>query len=277
MDLATHQRWLDAYPENVRQRAAEVWGNPPGEPMSSVPVAMVFNGDILVTGVRWGDTVACIQPKHGCAGSRCDGQVCKILYDSSVPPPHQYMATYRWFQDGFGADVVVYAGTHGNLELLPGKSVGLSGVCFPDFALHEVPHVYIYNSDNPPEGVIVKRRNYAELIDHMQMAMVQSGLYDALEGLDRLLGEWEQARAGNPSRVHQLEHLIREGITAANLESQVSPETSPDFATLASRIHTALGLLRNTRMEDGMHVSGETPQGNRWAQPVASIVRYDAG
>jgi hypothetical protein len=182
-----------------------------------------------------------------------------------------------WLQDGFGADVVVHVGTHGNLEFLPGKSVGLSGACFPDLALHEVPHVYIYNSDNPPEGVVAKRRSYAELVDHMQTVMVQSGLYDALEELDRLLGEWEQARAGNPNRAHQLEHLIREGIAAANLESQVSPETSPDFATLASRIHAALGLLRNTHMEDGMHVFGETPQGKRRAQFIASIVRYDAG
>ena len=245
--------------------------------MNGVPAAMVLNGDILVTGVRWGNAVVCIQPKRGCAGSRCDGQVCKILHDPSVPPPHQYIATYRWLQDGFGADVVVHVGTHGNLEFLPGKSVGLSGACFPDLALHEVPHVYIYNSDNPPEGVIAKRRSYAELVDHMQTVMVQSGLYDALEELDRLLGEWEQARAGNPNRAHQLEHLIREGIAAANLESQVSPETSPDFATLASRIHAALGLLRNTHMEDGMHVFGETPQGKRRAQFIASIVRYDAG
>ena len=277
VDLATYRRWFDAYPENVRQKVAEAWGNPPGEPMNGVPAAMVLNGDILVTGVRWGNAVVCIQPKRGCAGSRCDGQVCKILHDPSVPPPHQYIATYRWLQDGFGADVVVHVGTHGNLEFLPGKSVGLSGACFPDLALHEVPHVYIYNSDNPPEGVIAKRRSYAELVDHMQTVMVQSGLYDALEELDRLLGEWEQARAGNPNRAHQLEHLIREGIAAANLESQVSPETSPDFANLASRIHAALGLLRNTHMEDGMHVFGETPQGKRRAQFIASIVRYDAG
>lgn len=97
----------------------------------------------------------------------------------------------------------------------------------------------------------------------MQTVMVQGGLYDTLEELDRLLGEWEQARNGNPARAHQLEHLIREGIVAAKLESQVSPDTAPDFAVLASRVHTALGLLRNTYMEDGMHIFGETPQDGR--------------
>ena len=58
-------------------------GQSAGEPMNGVPAAMVLNGDILVTGVRWGNAVVCIQPKRGCAGSRCDGQVCKILHDPS--------------------------------------------------------------------------------------------------------------------------------------------------------------------------------------------------
>ena len=94
---------------------------------------------------------------------------------------------------------MVHVGTHGNLEFLPGKSVGLSGACFPDLALHEVPHVYIYNSDNPPEGVIAKRRSYAELVDHMQTVMVQSGLYDALEELDRCLGNGNRLAPGIPT------------------------------------------------------------------------------
>ena len=277
IDLSTYQTWFDSYPEAIRKQITKVWGNPPGESVNGVPAAMVLDGNILVTGIQWGNAVVCIQPKRGCAGSRCDGQVCKILHDPSVPPPHQYLATYRWLQDGFGADVLIHVGTHGNLEFLPGKSVGLSESCLPDLALHEIPHVYIYNSDNPPEGVIAKRRGYAELVDHMQTVMVQGGLYDTLEELDRLLGEWEQARNGNPARAHQLEHLIREGIVAAKLESQVSPDTAPDFAVLASRVHTALGLLRNTYMEDGMHIFGETPQDGRRAQFIASIVRYDAG
>ncbi|MFQ9492521.1 MAG: cobaltochelatase subunit CobN, partial [Bilophila wadsworthia] len=37
VDLATYRRWFDAYPENVRQKVAEAWGNPPGEPMNGVP------------------------------------------------------------------------------------------------------------------------------------------------------------------------------------------------------------------------------------------------
>jgi len=143
--------------------------------MDGVPAAMVYDGKIVVTGVRYGNAVICVQPKRGCAGTRCDGQVCKILHDPEIPPPHQYMATYRWIENAFGADVIgienafgadviVHVGTHGNLEFLPGKSVALSKSCYPDIAIGDMPHLYIYNSDNPPEGTIAKRRSYATLI-----------------------------------------------------------------------------------------------------------------
>ena len=115
VDLATYRQWFDAYPENVRLKVAEAWGNPPGEPMNGVPAAMVLNGGILVTGVRWGQ---CRGLHSSPARMRrlpvLSRQVCKILHDPFVPPPHQYIATFRWLQDGFGADVVVHVGTHGN-------------------------------------------------------------------------------------------------------------------------------------------------------------------
>lgn len=272
-----YRQWFDAYPEAVRTRMSEAWGDPPGQPKDGVPAAMVLDGEILITGVSFGNAVACVQPKRGCAGARCDGRVCKILHDPDIPPPHQYLATYRWLQDVYGADVLVHVGTHGTLEFLPGKSVGLSGACLPDLTLHEVPHLYIYNSDNPPEGVIAKRRAYGTLVDHMQTVMTQSGLYDELEELDRHLGEWEQAKAADPSRAHQLEHLIREGIVAAKLESQVKPEQAADFQALAARTHEALGLVRNTMIQDGMHIFGERPESRRLGQFIYSIVRYDAG
>ena len=84
------------------------------------------------------------------------------------------------------------------LNFFPGRASACP-VPVPDLALHEVPHVYIYNSDNPPEGVIAKRRSYAELVDHMQTVMVQSGLYDALEELDRLLGNGNRLAPGIPT------------------------------------------------------------------------------
>lgn len=49
---------------------------------------------------------------------------------------------------------------------------------FPDIGIDTVPHLYIYNADNPPEGTIAKRRSYAVLVDHMQTVLTESGLYE---------------------------------------------------------------------------------------------------
>ncbi|MGC9021904.1 MAG: cobaltochelatase subunit CobN, partial [Dissulfurimicrobium sp.] len=116
-----YEEWFNALSETVRKRVCEAWGDPPGVEKDGIPAAMVHDGKILVTGVDYGNAVVCVQPKRGCAGARCDGRVCKILHDPDVPPPHQYVATYKWLSREFGVDVIVHVGTHGNLEFLPGK------------------------------------------------------------------------------------------------------------------------------------------------------------
>ena len=119
---------------------------------------MVYEDKLCITGIRFGNTLVCVQPKRGCAGSRCDGTVCRILHDPHCPPTHQYIATYKYFEHIFKADYIVHVGTHGNLEFLPGKGTALSDDYYPDQCIGTMPNLYIYNADNPPEGTIAKRR-----------------------------------------------------------------------------------------------------------------------
>ena len=291
--------WFNELPEKTRERMSGAWGNPPGEAKDDVPAAMVYEGKIVVTGVQYGNAAVCVQPKRGCAGARCDGQVCKILHDPDIPPPHQYVATYKWLSREFGVDVIVHVGTHGNLEFLPGKGTALSSGCFPDIGIDTMPHLYIYNADNPPEGTIAKRRSCATLVDHMQTVMIQGGLYEELEELNRLLGEYEQVKGLDPGRTHALEHLIIESIKKANIDkeikvyisgkeaekpkkiqlSEVSHEDmhSLPFDEIVREAHGALSRTRNTQIQDGMHIFGELPEGERRVDFINSILRYDAG
>jgi cobaltochelatase CobN len=184
--------YFDTLPEKARGRITEVWGEPPGP-------NMVLDGKILITGVSFGNATVHVQPKRGCYGSRCDGEVCRILHDPECPPPHQYLATYHWIEQIYGADAIVHVGTHGNLEFLPGKGLGLSSECFPDIATGTIPLLYIYNADNPSEGTIAKRRAYATLVDHMQTILSGSGLTGELEEVENLLAQYETAKL-DPSR-----------------------------------------------------------------------------
>jgi len=274
---ADYRAWFGVLPSALQERLIAAWGEPPGQAQNGIPAAMVYQGQIVVTGVPFGNAVVCVQPKRGCAGARCDGRVCKILHDPDVPPPHQYLATYHYLDKVFGADVVLHVGTHGNLEFLPGKTVGLSGGCCPDAVLGDLPHLYIYNADNPPEGTIAKRRSYGVLVDHMQTVMTSSGLYDELGELDRLLGEYERLKDLEPGRAHLVEHLILETLEKSRLDQQLSLTPGQAFDETVRRIHEGLSVLRNTAIPDGMHIFGELPQGERRADFLHAILRFPGG
>ncbi|PIV20761.1 MAG: cobalt chelatase, partial [Deltaproteobacteria bacterium CG03_land_8_20_14_0_80_45_14] len=267
-------QWFDELPDATQKRMIEVWGNPPGEKKDGIPPAMVYEGKIVVTGVRFGNAVVCVQPKRGCAGARCDGEVCKILHDPSVPPPHQYVATYKWLSRDFGADVIIHVGTHGNLEFLPGKATGLSSGCFPDIAIDTLPHLYIYNSDNPPEGVIAKRRSNAVLIDHMQTVMVRGDLYGDLLEMDKLLEEYKRYKQTEPNKVHTLMHMIIDKVKQLNLlDGDVL--THSNFDEKVQDIHERLSILKNTYIPKGMHIFGRLPEGEACTDFIYAILRFD--
>jgi cobaltochelatase CobN len=251
------------------------WGNPPGEEKDGVPAAMVYDGKIVVTGVQYGNAVVCVQPKRGCAGAKCDGQVCKILHDPDIPPPHQYVATYKWLSREFGADAVIHVGTHGNLEFLPGKSSGMSSGCFPDICIDSMPHLYIYNADNPPEGTVAKRRSNAVLVDHLQTVMVKGELYGDLEQAERLLDEYERYKDMEPAKAHTISHMIMDTVRGLNLLDGREELSHDDFSEKVRDIHDKLSILKNTYIPKGMHIFGRLPEGEKLADFVYAIARYE--
>ena len=272
-------QWFASLSPAVQSQVSEAWGEPPGEEKNGIPAAMLYQGKIVITGISYGNAIVCAQPKRGCAGSRCDGQVCKILHDPEVPPTHHYIATYRYIEKIFGADVIVHVGTHGNLEFLPGKSVGLSGECYPDIVIGDMPHLYIYNSDNPSEGTIAKRRSYATLIDHMQSVMTDSELYGDLKDLEEKIAEYQRAKVSDGARAHALEHIIMGLLEKTNLAREMDLESlkasDASFDQILERAHDRISQIYNTQIPDGMHIFGAIPDGKRREELVRSILRAE--
>jgi len=131
----------------------------------------------------------------------------------------------------------------------------------------------------------------------MQTVMRASGLYDKPGELDDLLSEYGRVKGQDATRDHLLRHRITDAIFAARLEHQINvsieqadgsktmrrfadipPDTIHDipFDKIVSEAHGVLSTLRNSYMQDGMHVLGSPPQGDDRARFVASILRYDA-
>ena len=103
------------------------------------------------------------------------------------------MAFYTYIEKLFGADAVVHVGTHGAMEFMPGKQVGLSAQCWPDRLVGQLPNVYLYSVNNPSEGSIAKRRSYAELISYLTPPIENAGLYKELATLKDLVMSYRQA------------------------------------------------------------------------------------
>uniref|UniRef100_UPI0026EF1074 cobaltochelatase subunit CobN n=1 Tax=Alkalibaculum bacchi TaxID=645887 RepID=UPI0026EF1074 len=271
-----YQQWFNELPECARKRMTESWGNPPGEEIDDIPPAMIYEDKIVISGLNYKNALVSVQPKRGCAGARCDGTVCKILHDPNVPPTHQYVATYKYYEKKYEADILIHVGTHGNLEFLPGRGTGLTDGCYPDIVVGNMPFLYIYNSDNPPEGIIAKRRGLGTLVDHMQTVLTTSGLYDNLEELNTLLEKYEKLKTSDKTQAHLLEHLIKEEIEKCNLDKQINLDNYHDeFNRITEQAHQLLTVIRNTQIQDGQHIFGKLPQGKERLEFINSIIRYE--
>ena len=158
------------------------WGAAPG-------VLNSFAGTLLIQGLQLGNVFVGVQPTFG-----YEGDPVRLLMARDGAPHHGFAAFYTYVEKIFRADAIVHVGTHGALEFMPGKQVGLSESCWPDRLIGELPHLYIYSVNNPSEGAIARRRAYAELISYLTPPVADAGLYRDLAALKETLLAYRRAR-----------------------------------------------------------------------------------
>jgi cobaltochelatase CobN len=105
--------------------------------------------------------------------------------------------------------------------------------------------------------------------------MTGSGLYGELEELHRLVSEYEQIKIKDRAKAHALKHLIMTGIKKSNLDKGIKNINSMSFEELLREIHGRLSSIRNTQIQDGMHIFGQVPEAEKRVDFIYSILRYD--
>jgi len=151
------------------------WGAAPGAINSR-------HGELLIPGITLGDVFIGVQPTFG-----FEDDPMRLLMSKGGAPHHGFAAFYTYLEKVFHADAVIHVGTHGAMEFMPGKQVGLSDKCWPDRLIGELPNIYIYSVNNPSEGTIAKRRSYAGLISYLTPPIENAGLYKGLATLKDLI------------------------------------------------------------------------------------------
>jgi magnesium chelatase subunit H len=170
------------------------WGTAPGRVNS-------FGRDLLIQGLQLGNIFIGVQPTFG-----YEGDPMRLMMARSGAPHHGFMAFYTYLSKVLNVDAVVHVGTHGAMEFMPGKQIGLSGDCWPDRLIGELPNIYIYSVNNPSEGSIAKRRSYAELISYLTPPIENAGLYRNLATLKDLVALYRQSTS-EPERERLFESI----------------------------------------------------------------------
>ena len=225
------------------------WGPAPGRQLSN-------GSSIFVLGKQFGNVLISVQPSFG-----YEGDPMRLLFEKGLAPTHAFSAFYRYLREDFKAHAVLHFGTHGALEFMPGKQTGMSGTCWPDRLIDDLPNVYLYASNNPSEGAIAKRRSGATLISYLTPPIAQAGLYKGLNDLKASLERWRSLERDNSERA-ALAVVIQ--AQAAELDL-VNPEPIWDIAMGPALDQQVLRLsqemleLEYTLIPHGLHVAGRAP------------------
>jgi cobaltochelatase CobN len=266
LDAGRYAGWFGRLPEDLRSGVEEHWGPPPGD-------LYVDDGDFVVAGLSFGNVFVGIQPPRGFGENPI-----AIYHDPDLPPTHHYLAAYWWMIEVFDADAIVHLGKHGTLEWLPGKSLGLSPSCAPDAVLRDVPLFYPFVVNDPGEGTQAKRRAHATVVDHLIPPMTRAETYDDLAKLEQLLDEYYQVETLDPSKLPAIRVRIWETLREAELHRDLGVEEQPEeFSDFLTHVDGYLCEIKDLPIRGGLHVLGETPEGEPLRHLLASILRLGAG
>jgi cobaltochelatase CobN len=264
-----YRDWFATLPAAFTDAVEKHWGPPPGGLF--VDRSQDPDGEIVIAALTAGNVVLLVQPPRGFGENPV-----AIYHDPDLPPSHHYLAAYRWLDNGFAADAIVHLGKHGNLEWLPGKTLGMSAACAADAALGDLPLIYPFLVNDPGEGTQAKRRAHATLVDHLIPPMARAETYGDIARLEQLLDEHANVATLDPAKLPAIRQQIWTLIQAAKMDHDLGLTERPHDASFDDMLLHVDGWLceiKDVQIRDGLHVLGSAPQGDQQLDLVLAILR----
>ncbi len=260
------QEYEQLTPYSTRLEAS--WGPPPGH----------LNTDgqnLLVFGKSFGNVFIGVQPTFG-----YEGDPMRLLFSRSASPHHGFAAYYTYLEKIWKADAVLHFGTHGSLEFMPGKQMGMSNECYPDSLIGTIPNLYYYAANNPSEATIAKRRSYAETISYLTPPAENAGLYKGLKELSELIASYQTLK--DSGRGVSIVNAVVEKCRQVNLDKDITlPETdaselsAEDRDTLIGKVYIKLMEIESRLLPCGLHVIGKPPTAEEAIATLVNIAGLD--
>ncbi|MBV8886159.1 MAG: magnesium chelatase subunit H, partial [Chroococcidiopsidaceae cyanobacterium CP_BM_RX_35] len=252
------------------ERLEESWGPPPGHLNSD-------GQNLLIYGKHFGNVFIGVQPTFG-----YEGDPMRLLFSRSASPHHGFAAYYTYLERIWKADAVLHFGTHGSLEFMPGKQMGMSGECYPDNLIGAIPNIYYYAANNPSEATIAKRRSYAETISYLTPPAENAGLYKGLKELSELIASYQTLK--DSGRGIPIVNTIMDKCRMVNLDKDISlPEqdakdlTGNERDTIVGMVYRKLMEIESRLLPCGLHVIGKPPTAEEAIATLVNIASLDRG
>jgi len=249
-------------------RLEENWGPPPGHLNSD-------GQNLLIYGKSFGNVFIGVQPTFG-----YEGDPMRLLFSRSASPHHGFAAYYTYLNKIWKADAVLHFGTHGSLEFMPGKQMGMSGDCYPDNLIGYIPNLYYYAANNPSEATIAKRRSYAETISYLTPPAENAGLYKGLQELSELIGSYQTLK--DTGRGVPIVNTIMDKCRMVNLDKDIelpdldAKEMSSDERDLiVGKVYGKLMEIESRLLPCGLHVIGKPPSAEEAVATLVNIASLD--
>jgi cobaltochelatase CobN len=258
LPLTHYEQWYECLPEEGRRRLEQQWGHPCRDPQ-------LEPAGFPIQGLRFGHVVLLIQPERG-----YDRDPSLSYHSPDLPPTHAYLAQYLWLRELAGVQLVCHVGKHGNLEWLPGKGLGLSSSCYPEWALGPMPHIYPFIVNDPGEGSQAKRRAQAVILDHLTPPLGRAGLHGDLRQLEALIDEYWEAMQLGSGRAAGLRERVLQELAALQLPDLLQGNDSGDPLDAADGY---LCELKEAQVRTGLHRFGRLPEPDALAELLACLAR----
>jgi magnesium chelatase subunit H len=229
------------------------WGAAPGRQLTD-------GRSLFVLGEQFGNVLVGLQPGFG-----YEGDPMRLLFERGFTPTHAFSAFYRFLREDFGAHAVLHFGTHGALEFMPGRQVGMGESDWPDRLIGDLPNYYLYAGNNPSEGAVAKRRSNATLISYTTPAIAHAGLYRGLADLKAMIERWRMTDPAIADVREDIAQALRDQAEALDLLGDPQLWEKDRYAailTLAERLYET----EQTLIPEGLHVVGE---------PMARTARFE--
>jgi magnesium chelatase subunit H len=250
----------------------ENWGPAPGNLNSD-------GQNLVVYGKQFGNVFIGVQPSFG-----YEGDPMRLLFAKSASPHHGFAAYYTYLEKIFKADAVLHFGTHGSLEFMPGKQVGMSGTCYPDRLINSLPSAYLYAANNPSEATIAKRRSYSATVSYLTPPAENAGLYKGLKELKELISSYQSLReneARGPAIVNSIVSTaytcnLDKDVTLPNLETYSAADDTPEQRDdIVGAVYGQIMQIESRLLPCGLHTVGVPPTAEEAIATLVNIGQLD--